>query len=522
MKQLKELARLKFALGRSYSEIAGSLGVARSSVQAALKRFAGAGLSWPLDPALDDAALYALLYPHVACRSPLTEPDWAGVVSALSGKGMTRRLLWQEYVDQHQEQAMGYAQFCAKLNAFSDQREVSLRIRHQPGEAMFVDYAGLTVMIQDRHSGTQRAAQIFVAALGYSHAIYVDARLSQSVPDWLASMSGALHFFGGVPASVVPDNLKSAVTTPSRYEPVIQASLIEWAEHYGTAILPARVRSPDDKAKVENAVRIVTQQILAPLRQRVFFSLAELNEALQLALHQLNHRPFQKRAGNRFEALIEERAALQSLPLKAFEYGVWRRAKVHIDYHVSVDKCFYSVPYTFVRQSVDVRVSQSMVSVFSEGKLIASHVKLGQPGQFHTKAEHMPQKHRDYVDRTAAGLQRRAKAIGEATLSVILAQQGQKHHPEITYRSCLGILRLAQDYSPAQLEAACAQGLAVRLTSWRGIQGLIKASLNHAPKAQCDVRALAAQEALSAPSILHENIRGTPYFGSIEEPAHVH
>lgn len=202
---------------------------------------------------------------------------------------------------------------------------------------MFVDYAGLTMMIQDRHSGTQRAAQIFVAALGYSHAIYLDARMSQSVPDWLASMSGALHFFGGVPASVVPDNLKSAVTTPSRYEPVIQASLIEWAQHYGTAILPARVRSPDDKAKVENAVRIVTQQILAPLRQRVFFSLAELNEALRSAQHQLNQQPFQKRAGNRFEALIEERVALQPLPQKAFEYGAWRRAKVHIDYHVSVD-----------------------------------------------------------------------------------------------------------------------------------------------------------------------------------------
>ena len=521
MKQLKELARLKFGLGRSYSEIAGSLGIARSSVQAALKRFAVAGLSWPLDACWDDAALYAKLYPNVVSAAHLVEPDWANVVSQLSGKGMTRRLLWREYVDQHHERALGYAQFCANLSAFADRRAVSLRIRHQPGEAMFVDYAGMTAMIQDRLTGERRTVQIFVAALGYSHAIYFDARLSQAVPDWLASMSASVRYFGGVPASVVPDNLKSAVTTPSRYEPVLQASFVEWAEHYDTAILPARVRAPDDKAKVENAVRIVEQQVLASLRTRTFFSLAELNEALALARDQLNLRPFQKRSGNRFDALVEERAALKPLPEKSFEYGSWRRAKVHIDYHVSVDKACYSVPYRFVRQSVDVRVSATMVTVFSNGKLIASHVKLSQAGQFHTVPEHMPEKHRDYVDRTAAGLQRRAKAIGEATLNVILAQQGQKQHPETTYRSCLGILRLALDYSPAQLEAACAKGLTLRLTSWRGIHGLIKAT-QHPQKAVGPQKASAEKgaaaldataESVQAP-LWHENVRGTPYYSA--------
>ena len=525
MKQLKELARLKFGLGRSYSEIAGSLGVARSSVQAALKRFAIAGLSWPLDESWDDAALYAKLYPNVVSSAPLVEPDWAAVIRQLSGKGMTRRLMWREYVEQHHELALGYAQYCAKLNVFADQREVSLRIRHQPGEAMFVDYAGMTAMIQDRLTGERQTAQIFVAALGYSHAIYFDARMSQAIPDWLASMSASVQYFGGVPASVVPDNLKSAVVSPSRYEPVLQASFAEWAEHYGTAILPARVRSPDDKAKVENAVRIVEQQVLAPLRTRTFFSLAELNEALALARDQLNLRPFQKRSGNRFEALLEERAALQPLPVKAFEYGSWRRAKVHIDYHVSVDKCCYSVPYLFVRQSVDVRVSQTMVTVFSNGLLIASHVKLTQSGQFHTVPEHMPEKHRDYIDRTAAGLQRRAKTIGEATLNVILAQQGQKQHAEITYRSCLGILRLAQDYSPTQLEAACVQGLAVRLTSWRGIHGLIKAALHPAPQKASSEKGATARNATARPiqaSLWHENVRGRPYYNSAAEVQHAH
>jgi transposase len=522
MKQLKALARLKFALGRSYSEIAGSLGIARSSVQEALKRFAVAGLSWPLDERWDDAALYAKLYPNVVSTACLAEPDWAAVVQSLKAKGMTRRLLWREYVDQHQERALGYAQFCAKLQAFAQGREVSLRMRHQPGEAMFVDYAGMTMQIQDRMTGKQSAAQIFVAALGYSHAIYFDARMSQAVPNWLASMSASMQYFGGVPAAVVPDNLKSAVISPSRYEPVIQADFAEWASHYGTAILPARVRSPDDKAKVENAVRIVEQQVLASLRTRTFFSLAELNEALAAARDQLNVRPFQKRSGNRWEALLEERAALKPLPEKAFEYGSWRRSKVHIDYHVSVDKCFYSVPYQFVRQSVDVRVSQSMVTVFSNGKLIASHVKLAKPGQFHTLAEHMPQKHRDYVDRTAAGLQRRAKAIGEATLSVILAQQGQKHHPETTYRSCLGILRLAQDYSPAQLEAACAQGLTLRLTSWRGIQGLIKANVNPiTSKASAEKTTPEPSAAAAVPS-WHDNVRGRAYYSSSAEVNHAH
>ena len=528
MKQLKELARLKFALGLSYSDIAGSLGVARSSVQVALKRFAVAGLSWPLDDCWDDAALYAKLYPGVVSATCLADPDWAAVVRALKAKGMTRRLLWREYVDQHQERALGYAQFCAKLQTFANGREVSLRIRHQPGEAMFVDYAGMTMQIQDRLTGDRRAVQIFVAALGYSHAIYFDARLSQAVPDWLASMSASVAYFGGVPGAIVPDNLKSAVTSPSRYEPVIQQSFAEWAEHYGTAILPARVRMPDDKAKVENAVRIVEQQVLASLRTRTFFTLAELNEALALARDQLNVRPFQKRIGNRWEALMEERGVLKPLPERAFEYGSWRRAKVHIDYHVSVDKCFYSVPYLFVRQSVDVRVSQNLVTVFSNGKLIASHVKLAKQGQFHTTPEHMPQKHRDYVDRTAAGLQRRAKAIGEATLGVILAQQGQKHHPETTYRSCLGILRLAQDFSPAQLEAACVQGIFLRLTSWRGIQGLIKASLHpiasktSAEKATKEATAIARDASTASAPPWHENVRGTAYYNASAERHHAH
>jgi transposase len=525
MKQLKELARLKFDLGRSYAEISDILGIARSSVQAALKRFSVAGLSWPLDESLDDAALYKKLYPNVPSGSALVEPDWAGVVIKLSGKGMTRRLLWREYVEQHHELALGYAQYCAKLNQFAVRREVSLKIRHQPGEAMFVDYAGMTAVVQNRLTGEQRTAQIFVAALGFSHAIYFVARFSQSVPDWLGSMSASLQYFGGVPASVVPDNLKSAVTSPSRYEPIIQQSFSEWAAHYGTAILPARVRSPDDKAKVENAVRIVAQQVLAPLRTRTFFSLSELNEALALARDQLSLRPFQKRSGNRAEALIEERAALKPLPEKAFEYGSWRRAKVQIDYHVSVEKCCYSVPYLFVGQAVDVRVSHALVTVFSNGKMIASHVKLSQAGQFHTMPEHMPEKHRDYVDRTAVGLQRRAKAIGEATLSVILAQQGQKHHPEITYRSCLGILRLAHDYSAAQLECACVQGLALRLTSWRGIHGLIKAALHPTTqKAAAEKRVATSalmDDAQPAP-LWHENIRGVAYYNCVAEVHHAH
>ena len=503
MKRLLELARLKFGLGRSYAEIAGSLGVARSTVQEAVKRFGAAGLTWPLPAELDEDALYARLY-RPAVMSGVAEPDFAALSKELARKGVTRKLLWREYAEQHPGRALAYAQFCARFAAFERRCDPVMRLVHKPGARMFVDYAGLTMPVTDRRTGEITLAQIFVAALGYSHAIYAEASASQQAVDWIGSNTRALDFFGGVPEAVVPDNLKAAVTQADRYEPRIQDDYQEWAQHYGTAILPARVRAPDDKAKVENAVRLVEQSILAPLRDRTFFSLAELNHAITDGLAALNAKPFSKREGNRLAALAEERAHLQPLPDKEYSYGQWKRAKVHVDYHIAVDKRLYSVPHALIGKSVDVRVGEKLLEVYHKGKLQAAHPIGYKPGDFSTKPEHMPPSHRGYLDRTQAQLQRRASAIGESTSTIIARQITRKTHPEQTYRSSLGILRLATDFSPEHLEAACRRALELDLLSYRNIRELIGTVPRPLPA--------------KLPALTHDNVRGPDYFGG----AHAH
>jgi transposase len=498
MRQLLELARLKFALGRSYSEIAGSLGVARSTVQEAVRRFRSAGLNWPLPAELDDDALYARLYRPVVTRVA-AEPDFAALSKELARKGVTRKLLWREYAEQNPGQALAYAQFCARFAAYERHTDPVMRLVHKPGARMFVDYAGMTMPITDRHTGEITLAQIFVAALGYSHAIYAEASASQQAIDWIGSNTRALQFFGGVPEAIVPDNLKAAVTHADRYEPRIQADYLEWAHHYGTAILPARVRAPDDKAKVENAVRLVEQSILAPLRNRTFFGVAELNTAIAEGLAALHARPFSKRDGNRLAALAQERAHLAPLPDKDYCYGHWKRAKVHVDYHIEVDKRWYSVPHPLIGKTMDVRIGDKLLEIYYKRQLQAAHPIGYKAGDFSTKPEHMPAAHRGYLDRTQTQLQRRAAAIGESAAAVIARQLTRKTHPEQTYRSSLGILRLAKDYNPAQLETACRRALELNILSYRGIRDLIATvPRNVAPE---------------SPAMDHDNVRGPDYFG---------
>lgn len=496
MKQLKELARLRFGLGRSYSEVASSLGIARSTVQEAVKRFQSSGLSWPLPEELGEDALYARLYPTPVVAAGEAEPDFATLSKELSRKGVTRKLLWREYAEAGG--ALQYAQFCAKFVAYERRIEPVMRQVHAPGSRLFVDYAGLTMAVTDRRTGEATWAQVFVAALGYSHAIYAEATASQKEADWIGSNTRALAFYGGVPEAIVPDNLKAAVVQAHRYEPRIQDDYREWAQHYGTAILPARVRAPDDKAKVENAVRLVEQRILAPLRHRTFFSLAELNAAIAEGVATLNAHPFTKREGTRLDALIEERAHLAPLPERAYAYGRWKRAKVHVDYHIEIDKRLYSVPYPLVGKTVDVRIGEALIEVYHKGKLQAAHKVAYKRGDFSTDPAHMPEAHRQYRDRTQAQLQRRASAIGESTAAVIARQATRKVHAEQTYRSSLGILRLARDYSPERLEAACRRALELNILSYRGIRDLLTTTPRPTP---------------AKATVLHDNLRGPAYFG---------
>jgi transposase len=499
MRKIREILRLKFESRFTDRQIAPIVGCSRSTVQECLSRCRRAGVSWPLAAELDETALITLLYGRGDAKPRTTAlPDFAHVHRELARAGVTRELLWSEYKNAD-PQGLQYTAFCIHYRRWLRTQELVLRQTHAPGDKLFVDYAGHTVPITDRFTGETRAVQIFVAVLGASNYTFAEATWTQKLPDWLGSHARALEYFGGAPRAVVPDNLKSAVTKAHRYEPDLNPAYHEFAEHYGLAILPARVRRPRDKAKVESGVLVVERWILARLRNRTFFSLEALNGAITELLGRLNTRPFKKMAGSRRSRFLElEQPTLRPLPMRRYEFGEWRRAKVHPDYHIEVAKAYYSVPYRLIGESVDVRLSAQAVEVFHHGTLVASHARSPERGRRSTRRSHRPERHVAMIENTLARTLERAARIGPATHAVIERQAAHRKHPEETLRSAQGILRLAQDFSPAQLEQACEYALELRSYSYRAIRTLIE----RPPRA-------AAQPALD---LAHENVRGAEYF----------
>ena len=499
MRKIREILRLKFS-GLSPRQIAASLGHALSTIQECLRRAAQAQLSWPLPDELDDERLEALLYAPQPRVIEIPLPDFAHIQRELTRPSVTRLLLWQEYKAQHPN-GLQYTAFCVQYRKWL-QRSVEpvMRFEHRAGDKSFVDYAGQTVGIIDRHTGEIREAQIFVAVLGCSNYTYAEASWTQTLADWLGAHVRALTFFGGAPAAFVPDNLKSGVDKPHRYDPDLNRAYAEFAEHYGVAILPARVRKPRDKSKVETGVQIVERWILARLRDRQFFSLAELNTAINELLIELNDRAFQKLEGSRrsrFEEL--DRPALKALPPRAYEYAQWKLAKVHPDYHIEVEHAYYSVPYKYIGQRVEVRLSARMIEIFAQRQLIASHMRLFKRGARATLDAHRPANHRAIIDTTIERLMQRAQAIAPSVAQVLAEQFNRKRHPEEALRVAQGILRLAQDFSPQQLAAACERAILLKACNYRAVRALITTP----PTESGESRQL---------SLVHENVRGPEYF----------
>jgi len=499
VRKIREVLRLK-AEGFSDRQIAVAIGSARSTVQECLRRARQEGIFWPLPAELDEATLHDRLYRRAVPLSRAPPPDFAALHRELQRHGVTRLLLWEEYKAAHPD-GWQYSVFCDQYRRWLARQELVLRADHAPGEKLFVDYAGQTVPVVDRHTGRCRAAQIFVAVLGCSNLTHAEATWTQSAGDWLASHVRALEAFGGAPRAIVPDNLKSGVKKAHRYEPELNPAYQDFAEHYGLAILPARVRRPRDKAKVETGVLVVERWILARLRNRTFFCLAELNGVIKELLERLNTRAFKKLAGSRrsrFEEL--ERIALRPLPLRPYEFGEWRKAKVHPDYHIEVGRAYYSVPYRLIGERVDVRLTAGGVEIFHAGQLVASHARASERGERSTRRAHRPERHVAVIERTLEYTLTRAAAIGVATAELIRQQARRRLHPEETLRSAQGILRLAQDFTPAALEGACTRALAVGALSYRAVRTFLQT-----PEAP------AVQPALD---LLHENLRGAQYFDS--------
>lgn len=507
MRKIKEILRLKWDLNCSNREIAASIKVSTSTVSECIKRASKAGLSWPLPNDLDDEKLEQMLYNPPRNRVPAEDADinWSKVCQELKRKGVTRELLWQEYKTLH-PRGIGYSQFCDLYRKWQSQVDCSMRQNYKAGEKMFIDYAGLTIpIVVNVDTGETIAAQIFVATLGASNYTYAEATASQSLPDWIGSHVRCFEHFGGVPEVGVPDNLKSGVTKAHLYEPDLNPTYADMAEHYGIAIIPARVASPRDKAKVEQAVQNVERQLLAKFRNGTFFSLSELNEAIRPLLEELNNKPFQKLPGSRksqFETL--EKPLLRPLPESRYVFAEWIKAKAGSDYHISLTGHYYSIPHTFISKELHVRYTQKTVEIFYKNKRIASHIRSFEQGTHTTVTEHMPKNHQKYAEWTPPKIMSWAKNNGEATGKLAEKIIESRKHPYLGYRSCVGIIGLAKNYGQKRLEQACQRALSIGAYSYKSVKSILKNNLDKLQIAIYQQHHVTEQQ--------HENIRGGGYF----------
>ncbi len=511
MRHLKELLRLKYAVGLSHRQIARSLNLSTGVISKYVQLAEAAGLSYPLPDDIDDARLHLLLAvtpsvspPESCVALPPVSPDFALVHQELKRKGVTRLLLWQEYEAIFTREAYGYSQFCELYRRWRVQHQSIMRQVHRAGEKLFVDYCGPTVDVVNAATGEVRTAQIFVAVLGASNYTFAEATWTQGLADWIGSHVRTFAFLDAVPQLVIPDNLKSGVTRACSYDPTLNATYAEMLRHYQTAALPARPYKPRDKAKVEVGVQLVERWIIARLRYVTFFTLADLNRAIRLLLDDLNTRPFKKLPGTRrsqFDAL--DRPAMHALPTVPYEYAEWKRARVGIDYHIEVDHHFYSVPSALVRREVEVRLTASTVEVFHNGKRVASPLRSPKHGSHTTDSAHMPASHRAHLEWTPGRFLNWAVSIGPSTRDLVRHLLETRPHPEMGYRSCLGLLSLAKRYGSARLEAACARALLLGSPSRPSVVSILKQGLDRQPLPRTDV---------AETPLVHDNLRGAAYY----------
>ena len=503
MRKIRDVLRLS-AGGMSNRQIAASLNIGATAAGEFLRRARSAGVGWPLSDDTTDDVLEARLYPSspVATRDQRPKPDWPMIHRELRRKGVTLQLLWQEHRAVHPG-GHAYSHFCDLYRAWNGRLSPTMRQVHVAGERLFVDYAGTTLSIVDGATGEVLTCQLFVAALGASSYTYAEATFTQGLADWIGSHTRAFAHLGGVAALLVSDNLKSGITKACFYEPTVNRTYAEMAAHYGTAVLPARPYKPRDKAKVEAAVLLATRWIIAKLRNRQFFTLTELNDAICECVMQLNTRVSRHLGASRQTLFNElDKPALKPLPIEPYVYAEWKECRAGLDYHVEVEKHYYSVPHGLLREKLWVRITARTVEVFQRGKRVAAHVRSSSNRRHTTVHEHMPSSHQRYGDWTPERIQRQANEVGPKTSALIEIILREKTHPEQGFRSCLGILRHAKAFGPERLEAACDRALEIGARSYTSVTSILKTNLDRQRPAA----------ATDGPAIVHDNIRGPRYF----------
>jgi transposase len=508
MRKLREVLRLRFELHLGYQQIGRSCAIGVSTVCKYLKRAEAAGVTWPLPEGWDDARVETALFPRTVTPAKVqmaerSRPDFAAMHEQLrQHRHLTLQLLWEEY-RQANPDGYRYSRFCELYQRWRSKLDMVLRQEHKAGEKMFVDWAGSRIPVHDRRTGIAWQAPLFVATLGASSYTWAEATRDQQMEAWLRAHVHAFEHFGGIPALVVPDNTKTGVTRAHRYDPDLNPTYYNFAMHCGFGIVPARPYKPRDKAKVENAVQVTQRWIVAALRNRKFFSLEELNVAIRELLGKLNHRPFRKKDGTRatvWEAV--DKPALKPLPIEPFDLSEWSRARVNIDYHVTFDANLYSVPYNLVHELVEIRSTPTTVEILHKGTRVASHLRSRGRGQAVSNDEHRPRSHRAHLEWTPSRMVRWAETIGPNTARLFERIMHDKPHPEMGYRGCLGIIRLAEKYSGQRVEAASGRALLTGACRYTSVESILRNSLDQVPP-------FSPPSASTPP---HDNIRGSEYF----------
>lgn len=506
MRKIREVLRLTHELKLSVREVTAATGVGKTAAAEYVRRARVIGITWPIAPEIDDAELERRLFVPAGFHDgkARSEPDWPKVHEELKRRAVTLTILWGEHRTECPD-GHGYSQYCWLYRQWRQRLSPVMRQIHVAGDKLFVDWAGDTVPVIDADTGEVRPAHLFIAVLGASSYTYAEARWSETLPDWVGAHENALRFIGGVPKAVVPDNLKTGITAPSRYEPGINRTYQNLADHYDFVVLPARVKKPRDKAKVEAGVGIVERYVIGRLRNRRFLSLTELNVAVAECVATINAKVMKRIDKSRrqlFESL--DQPVLRTLPAHAFDYAEWARATVAPDYHIEADGHYYSVPWRLLRETVDVRMTTAMIEVLHENKRVACHVRSGEKGQATTLDEHRPKGHRAYAEWTPAKAAAEAGKIGPATMTLVANVMAAKRHPEQGLRVCAGILALAKSYGAERVEAAARRGNAIGATTYASIKSILEKGLDRA--------ALPMAATTDTAPIEHQNIRGRGYY----------
>lgn len=481
MTKYREILRLS-SLGLSQQNIADSCNVSKKTVNRVLKKAKEINISWPIEATDTDAALAEKLFPSAIKSTAYNKrmPDFDYIRKELLRNGVSKKLLWTEYMEDcraNGEEPLMYSQFCYHIQQDEQKHRAIMHINRKPGEQVEVDWTGDSAVIIDPDTGEILKAYIFVGVMTYSQYAYVEAFFDMKQKSWINAHVHMYKFFGAVARILVPDNCKTAVIHNNGWKDQrINETYQEMAEYYGTAIIPARVRTPKDKPNAEGAVGNISTWITAALRDEQFFSLAELNRAIRNKLELFNRKLFQKKEGSRLSLFLEEeRPLLAPLPTTRFELADWKQATVQFNYHISVDKMLYSVPYEYIKKKVDVRVTEHTIEIFYNHNRIASHHQLNdRPGQYSTITEHMPKDHQQYLEWNSDRFRRWAEQIGINTYTVVNAMLSSKQVEQQTYRSCMGLLKLTDRYSSDRLEAACKKALSYTSSpSYKSIKNII-------------------------------------------------